>query len=63
MEWTPLQALQGLDPNAGAGATIGTADRPSIFTAIQEQLGLKLEPATGPVNMLIIERLELPSEN
>ncbi|MEQ1758551.1 MAG: M56 family metallopeptidase [Vicinamibacterales bacterium] len=63
LEWTPLQALPGLDPNAGAGASIGPADRPSIFTAVQEQLGLKLDPQTGPVNMLVIDHVELPSEN
>ena len=35
---------------------------PTLFTAIQE-LGLKLEPAKGPVEMLIIERAEKPSDN
>ncbi|MGA1983076.1 MAG: TIGR03435 family protein [Acidobacteriaceae bacterium] len=36
---------------------------PSFFTAIEEELGLKLEPGKGPVDTLVIDHAEMPSEN
>ena len=41
-----------------------TADSgPSLFTALEEQLGLKLAPSKGPVNVLVIDHMEKPSPN
>ena len=51
LKWTP-DDQQGT-PDAG----------PTLFTALEEQLGLKLEPAKGPVDSLVIDHVEKPSEN
>jgi len=37
------------------------SDAPSLFTAIQEELGLKLEPAKGPVDVLVVENVQRPT--
>ncbi|MGB6687166.1 MAG: M56 and DUF3738 domain-containing protein [Terracidiphilus sp.] len=48
---------------ANASDNNSTSDDPSIFTAIQEQLGLKLESQKGPVDILAIDHVEQPSPN
>ena len=43
--------------------TVRDPDAPGIFQAIKEQLGLRLVPAKGPVDVLVIDHIERPSEN
>jgi uncharacterized protein (TIGR03435 family) len=63
LQWMPEdQASPG--PADGAQTTAPPSDSgPSIYTALQEQLGLKLESTKGPVEFLVIDHVERPSEN
>lgn len=46
-----------------APATDSDGSLPGIFTALQEQVGLKVEPSKGEVDVLVIEQVEQPSQN
>ncbi|HEY1760669.1 MAG TPA: M56 family metallopeptidase [Bryobacteraceae bacterium] len=60
MEWSS-DSTPSLVP--GVADPVPDDPRPTIFTAVQQQLGLKLEEAKGPVQILVIDRVEKPSEN
>lgn len=55
LKWTPEDAEPPADGSAESSA--------SIFTAVQEQLGLKLQSTKGPLDTLVIDHAELPSQN
>jgi bla regulator protein blaR1 len=68
LTWTPDPGQSAAPPSGGppSGADAPPPpdpNGPSVFTALQEQLGLRLESQKGPVEMLVIDRVEKPSEN
>ena len=60
LEWTP-EDLQAKPPSGTAMTEVALG--PSIFTALQEQLGLRLEARKVPTEVLVIDRAEKASEN
>jgi uncharacterized protein (TIGR03435 family) len=64
LQWTPDPGQPGVPlPPGVEGPPPADPNGPSIFTAIQEQLGLRLESQRGPVDILVIDRVAKLSEN
>jgi uncharacterized protein (TIGR03435 family) len=58
LKWQPDSMAVGAGSSSSADPPL-----PDLFSALQEQLGLKLEPAKGPVDVYVIDHVEKPSEN
>lgn len=65
LHWTPdsTQRLEGAPPPGAPPIPPIDPNGPSLFAAIEEQLGLKLENQRAAVDVLVIERVERPAEN
>jgi uncharacterized protein (TIGR03435 family) len=61
LTWTPEQVSAG--PEGTQSQTAPSSDSVSLFTAVQEQLGLKLDAQRGPVDVVVIESAERPVED
>jgi uncharacterized protein (TIGR03435 family) len=64
LRWTPDQSA----PNGALGEALTLQapvdpDRPNIFSALQEQLGLKLDSGKGPVVLIVVDHIGTPSAN
>jgi bla regulator protein blaR1 len=62
MEFVPA-FLQNPNPDGSAVPNPAADSGPNLFTALQEQLGLKLESTKGPVDVLVIDHVERPTED
>jgi uncharacterized protein (TIGR03435 family) len=58
LKWNPALGFSSPDDTSGA-----LPDGPSLFTALREQLGLRLDSGKGPVEIVVIDRVEMPSAN
>ena len=65
MHWAPgsEQAPPAAAPNSDLSSPSANALGPSLFTALQEQLGLRLESQKAPLEVLVIDSVQKPSEN
>jgi uncharacterized protein (TIGR03435 family) len=60
LDWTP--DIQRPADASSDGTSLASAG-PTIFTAVQEQLGLRLESGKAPVDVLVIDHVDRPSAN
>jgi uncharacterized protein (TIGR03435 family) len=62
LRWMPERPFIDATQSAAATPMVDSSE-PPLFTAIREQLGLKLERTRGPVDVLVIDRVERPRPN
>jgi uncharacterized protein (TIGR03435 family) len=61
--WYRVTLTYDVSANQDLARSASPSDAPSVFTAVREQLGLRLEPSRTERDVLVIDRLERPTEN
>jgi uncharacterized protein (TIGR03435 family) len=63
LDFLPDETTEALPAPPPGSAVASDSNTPSILAAVQEQLGLKLQSTKGPVEVLVIDRVERPTSN
>jgi uncharacterized protein (TIGR03435 family) len=65
LKWTPDESPETMPTDSGSGQPAASSESgaPSFFTAITEQLGLKLKMQSSPVGVMVIDHVEQPTSN
>jgi bla regulator protein BlaR1 len=65
LKWTPEtpSAAMGISASTASASPAPDANAPSLFTALEEQLGLKLEAQKAPVSIIVINQIDHPTAN
>jgi uncharacterized protein (TIGR03435 family) len=63
LDWAPRVDARPPGPSSDGGPGVREPEGPSLFNAVEDQLGLKLVPEKGPVEVIVIDHIERPSAN
>jgi len=63
LKWTPAENDASVGAAGSSTASAEDPSAPSLFTALQEQLGLRLDSQKGAVDGIVIDHIDMPTPN